>query len=65
MLAFYNKYLGPNNVDHLQNQALMKLQKLTQAGERKNWNFERFDNLHKEQHTMSTMSWITELGSHA
>ena len=39
-------------MDHLQKQSDMKLQNLTHAGERKNWNFGRFVTVHKEQHTM-------------
>ena len=33
MLVLYNKFFGANNVDHLQNQAVMKLQNLTYTGE--------------------------------
>ena len=52
MLAFYDHFLGPNNIDHIQKQAETKLLSLSYQGERKNWNFEKFVTSHKEQHTI-------------
>ena len=52
IIEFYDHFLGPNNMNHLQKQAEMKLQNLTYAGEIKNWNFERFLTDHKEQNTI-------------
>ena len=48
MLALYDHFLGPNNVDQLQKQSDVKPQNLPYAGERKNWNFEQFVTENKE-----------------
>ena len=56
MLLFCDHFGGPNDVYCLHNQSEMKLQNLMYAGERKNWNFERFVTAHKEQHIILEVS---------
>ena len=51
MLAFFDHFGGPNNVDHLQKQEEMNLQNLTYKGEKKKWNFQRFVTDNKDKHT--------------
>ena len=60
MLAFYDHFVVPNNVNHLQKQADIKLQNLMYARERNNWYFERFVNEQKEQHTI--LEGLTNIG---
>ena len=51
-IAFYDHFLGPNNVDHLQKLAEIELHNLMYTGESENWNFERFVTAYKERHTL-------------
>ena len=60
MLAFYDHFVVPNNVNHLQKQADIKLQNLMYARERNNWYFERVVNEQKEQHTI--LEGLTNIG---
>ena len=52
VLAFHDHFLVPKNVDHFQNQAEKNLLSLSYQVERKNFTFERFVTLHKEQYTI-------------
>ena len=47
-------------MDHLHQQAEIKLQNLTYARERKKWNFELFVTAHKDKHTI--LEGLTEHG---
>ena len=46
----YDHYLGPNNVDHMANIAERRLRDVSYMGEKRNWTFEKFVMVHKEQH---------------
>ena len=49
MLAFHDKFLGPNNVDHINKQGKQKLLSLSYQAERRNWTFKRFVTEQKDQ----------------
>ena len=51
-LALKNHYLGPNNVNILASGAERKLKTTTYNGKKKRWNFERYVQMHVEQHTI-------------
>jgi hypothetical protein len=59
-LALYAHYLGPNNVDNMASQAESKLNSTVYNGEQRRWNFERYVNVHKQQH--SIMEGLVEHG---
>ena len=62
-LAFENLYqhfLGPNNVDNMATQAEDKLKSTVYNGEQRRWDFERYVNVHKQQH--SIMEGLVEHG---
>jgi hypothetical protein len=62
-LAFQNLYqhfLGPNNVDNMATQAEDKLKSTVYNGEQRRWDFERYVNVHKQQH--SIMEGLVEHG---
>ena len=48
----YNHYLDPSNMDYMAAGAYKKLAKLTYTGEKRNWTFEKYATLHKEQHNI-------------
>ena len=48
----YNHYLGPSNIDHMKSGAEKKLAKFTYTREKRNWTFEKYATLHKEQHNI-------------
>lgn len=50
--ALYNHFLGPNNVSNMAAMAEDILQNTTYTGEQRRWNFERYVNLHKQQHSI-------------
>ena len=52
MLAFRDHFLGPNTINHIQNQDEQKIFSLSFQGEINNWTFERFVIAHKEYHTI-------------
>ena len=49
----YAHYLGPNNVDHLSTSLTRTLQNLDYNGEKKNWNFDKYQAYHLEQNNIS------------
>ena len=51
-MAFKNHYLGPNSISNMAAKAEHKLINATYRGEGRHWVFERYDTLHKEQHTI-------------
>ena len=59
-LDLYTHYLGPNNVDNMASQAESKLSSTVYNGEQRRWNFERYVNVHKQQH--SIMEGLVEHG---
>lgn len=59
--GLYQHYLGPNNVD--KNMATMaedKLKTTVYNGEQRRWDFEKYINVHKQQH--SIMEGLVEHG---
>ena len=52
-LTLYAHYSGPNKVDHLSASLTCTLQNLDYNGEKKNWNFEKYQADHLEQHNIS------------
>ena len=62
-LAFLNlqqHFLGPNNVDNMATLAEDKLKNTAYSGEQRRWDFERYVNVHKQQH--SIMEGLVEHG---
>ncbi|KAI2500398.1 hypothetical protein MHU86_14069 [Fragilaria crotonensis] len=56
----YLHFLGPNNVDNMATQAEDKLKSTVYNGEQRRWDFERYVNVHKQQH--SIMEGLVEHG---
>jgi hypothetical protein len=50
-LALHSHYLGISKSDNIQVEAKNKLKNTFYSGERRNWNFERYVQIHKDQHT--------------
>jgi hypothetical protein len=53
--AFHNlftHFLGPNNVDNMATLAEDKLKSTVYHGEQRRWDFERYVNVHKQQHSV-------------
>ena len=48
----FDHYLGPNNADNLASAAERKLETTTYTREGKHWNFEKYVQLHVEQHSI-------------
>ena len=62
-MAFLNlqqHFLGPNNVDNMATLAEDKLKSTVYNGEQRRWDFERYVNVHKQQH--SIMEGLVEHG---
>jgi hypothetical protein len=59
-LALYTHFLGPNNVDNMATQAENKLTSTVYNGEQRRWDFEKYVNVHKQQH--SIMEGLVEHG---
>mmetsp|Transcript_286 Transcript_286/g.801 ORF Transcript_286/g.801 Transcript_286/m.801 type:complete len:272 (-) Transcript_286:126-941(-) len=51
-LAAYNHFLGPKNIDHMASSVEKKLASISYYGEKKNWNFEKYDTEHKRKHNI-------------
>jgi hypothetical protein len=52
-LAFYTHLLGPNNVDNMAMQAEQRLNSTVyNHGEQRRWDFEKYANVHKQQHSI-------------
>ena len=50
--GLYQHFLGPNNADNLAAQAEHKLQLKVYNSEQRHWDFERYVNVHKQQHSI-------------
>ena len=59
-LGLYQHFLGPNNVDNMATMAEDKLKSTVYNGEQRRWDFEKYINLHKSQH--SIMEGLVEHG---
>ncbi|KAI2497284.1 hypothetical protein MHU86_17203 [Fragilaria crotonensis] len=59
-LSLYQHFLGPNNVDNMATLAEDKLKNTVYNGEQRRWDFERYVNVHKQQH--SIMEGLIEHG---
>lgn len=59
-LSLYQHFLGPNNVDNMATLAEDKLKNTVYNGEQRRWDFERYVNVHKQQH--SIMEGLVEHG---
>ena len=59
-LNLYQHFLGPNNVDNMATLAEDKLKNTAYNGEQRRWDFERYVNVHKQQH--SVMEGLVEHG---
>ncbi|KAI2504041.1 hypothetical protein MHU86_10403 [Fragilaria crotonensis] len=59
-LALYTHFLGPNNVDNMATLAEDKLKSTVYNGEQRRWDFEKYVNVHKQQH--SIMEGLVEHG---
>ncbi|KAI2501827.1 hypothetical protein MHU86_12665 [Fragilaria crotonensis] len=60
-LSLYQHFLGPNNVDNMATLAEDKLKNTVYNGEQRRWDFERYVNVHKQQH--SIMEGLIEHGT--
>jgi len=58
-MGLHDHYLGQNNVDIQSGAAECKLQQTTYSGKQRQWNFEQYSKLHKDQHTI-----LTDLTAH-
>ncbi|KAI2493979.1 hypothetical protein MHU86_20553 [Fragilaria crotonensis] len=58
--SLYLHYLGPNNVDNMAAMAEDKLKSTVYNGEQRRWDFEKYVNVHKQQH--SIMEGLVEHG---
>jgi ribosomal protein S13 len=58
--GLYQHYLGPNNVDNMATMAEDKLKTTVYNGEQRRWDFEKYVNVHKQQH--SIMEGLVEHG---
>ena len=58
--GLYLHYLGPNNVDNMATMAEDKLKNTVYNGEQRRWDFEKYINVHKQQH--SIMEGLVEHG---
>lgn len=58
--GLYKHFLGPNNVDNMATMAEDKLKTTVYNGEQRRWDFERYINVHKSQH--SIMEGLVEHG---
>ena len=52
-MDLYAHYLGPNKVDHLSASLTCNLYNLEYHGDKKNWNFEKYQAAHLDQHNIS------------
>ena len=52
-MALYAHYLGPNKIDHLSASLTRTLQNLDYHRENNNWNFDKYQAAHLEQHNIS------------
>lgn len=59
-LALYTHFCGPNNVDNMATQAENELTSTVYNGEQRRWDFEKYVNMHKQQH--SIMEGLVEHG---
>jgi hypothetical protein len=59
-LGLYQHFLGPNNVDNMATMAEDKLKSTVYNGEQRRWDFEKYVNVHKSQH--SIMEGLVEHG---
>ena len=58
--GLYQHFLGPNNVDNMATMAEDKLKSTVYNGEQRRWDFEKYINVHKSQH--SIMEGLVEHG---
>lgn len=58
--GLYKHFLGPNNVDNMATMAEDKLKTTVYNGEQRRWDFEKYVNVHKSQH--SIMEGLVEHG---
>jgi hypothetical protein len=49
-LLLWNHFLGPNNLDNMKSEAEAKLGSVSYTGERKKWTWEKYLQIHAEQH---------------
>jgi hypothetical protein len=59
-LLVWNHFLGPNNVDNMASEAEAKLVSVSYTGERKRWTWEKYVQIHAEQH--AALNGLTEYG---
>jgi hypothetical protein len=59
-LLLLNHFLGPNNVDSMVLEAEAKLGSVSYTGERKKWNWEKYVQIHAEQHAV--LNGLTDYG---
>jgi hypothetical protein len=52
LLLLWNHFLGPNNVDNMASEAEAKLGLISYTDERKKWGWEKYVQIHAEQHTV-------------
>ena len=60
--GLHDHYLGPNNVDNLDNMAERKLTTTTYNGEQKRWNFKKYVKVHVDQHAV--LETLQQQGTH-
>jgi hypothetical protein len=59
-LLIWNHFLGPNNIDKMSSEAEAKLGLVSYTGERKEWTWEKYVQIHAEQHAV--LNGLTDYG---
>jgi hypothetical protein len=59
-LLLWDHFLGPNNVDNMASEAEAKLGSVSYTGKRKNWTWEKYIQIHAEQHVV--LNGLTDYG---
>jgi hypothetical protein len=59
-LMLWNHFLGPKNVDNMASEAEAKLGSVSYTGERKKWTWEKYVQIHAEQHAV--LNGLTHYG---
>jgi hypothetical protein len=59
-LLLWDHFFGPNNVDNMDSEAEAKLGSVSYTGERKKWTWEKYLQIHAEQHAV--LNGLTDYG---
>jgi hypothetical protein len=59
-LLLWNYFLGPNNIDNMASEAEAKIGSVSYTGERKKWTWEKYVQIHAQQHAV--LNGLTDYG---